>query len=217
MWKRTKNGVFHRFFFFLFEAGHHFHPVTVFVAPSSLSHSQTPRPWRSAQKVNETTLALEAEVLNWFHTHVCAHSLITHLHTHTHTQNLWLMNGFETFLALLHKKNRITWKWAELDSFLCHEPWMNEQVAQIWHHHGNNKFTNCMLPCILQKRLNIQGCTVVKDIKTDKHNCTFVHPWPTLFKTPCSVPVWIEAKIFMTLFSQWCVLFTSDYHQGNNG
>lgn len=37
--------------------------------------------------------------------------------------------------------------------FICHLQWMNEQVAQIWHCHGNNKFIHYRLPYIVQESL----------------------------------------------------------------
>lgn len=62
--------------------------------------------------------------------------------------------------------------------FICHQQWMNEQVAQIWHCHGNNKFTHCRLPYIVQESVKTPGCSErYKDRQTQLH-CTSLTQFP---------------------------------------
>lgn len=113
------------------------------LAPFSLSPSQAHQPWWSAQKVNETTPALKAQFLNRSHTHrhtyICAHP--------------WIIHKCFSCVYSSEKKgmpvNEI--KQNSFHMSLTVYEWIS--VAQIWHCHGNNKFTHYRLPYIVQHSL----------------------------------------------------------------
>lgn len=102
------------FFFVLLEAGHYSHPASVVLATFMLSPSQTHQPWRSAQKVNETTPALAPRFLNWFHTHLCTFFNYTQTLSHTH-KALWRINTCfkRLLLVLIYKTYKIKMKMNE--------------------------------------------------------------------------------------------------------